>query len=218
MSGWVVPEEAVFNSLTAGLADVRARIIAATVDEFLLRVYANLTSAQRTELKTWLTANELLVIHGYPRQDAELPLWAIILDPEENVFQYSGDAIGGELLGTGENVIAYGERWSSTIGIITHTEHMDLTRWLYQLCKFIMSRDRVNLADIFRHGQRLAGRDLQPQELGGRLAYRRVLSLRAEYDQVDAGRDDVAEQIDDTGTITTGQTSTGSGETFNNGG
>ncbi len=199
--GWKMPEESIATILRDGLAFVRQSFGNGRIDELLERIYANVSNAQRAQIKTWLTEHEPHIVFAFPMEPRQLPCWAIVIDPEQQTMDYLGEIGDDEELETGEHVAIAAERWQSTIGVITHAPNADLCRYLYQLAKFLVARARIDLAGQFPYERRVGGRDLQPiavgGEAGGVIAYRRVLSITVEGDQTDATRFDVSD-IDET--------------------
>lgn len=194
--GYRMAEESVAAALRAGLADIKAAYTADAIDALLAQVYVNVPAPARAEVKAWLAGNAPRIIFGYPLDATVLPCWAILIDPDEQTFDYVGDAandyddddpdpdaIEQELSAHG---ILTAERWRSTVGIITHAENADLVRYLYHLARFILSRARQALSDDYPYERRMSGRDLQPisvgGESGGRVAFRRVLQITLEGD------------------------------------
>ena len=191
--GWIVPEEEIALVLNNGLAGIVEAIGDSTLPDLVQRIYFNLPDATRTTLVGWWSAHLPKIIHGYPHFEVELPCYAVVIDPEEQVQQFGGDADHEAVLTTGEHVIVFGERWRPTIGVIAYAENADVARWMYQFAKFTIARGRRELADVFPHAQRLSGRDLKPEAFpnGGRFRFARVLQVQVEHDQLDAALDDI---------------------------
>lgn len=190
--GWTLPEEEIAGTLRAGLAFVRETFSNGQIDELLERVYANVPAPGRAKIKAWLAEQEPRVVFSYPMDPRLLPCWAIVVDPEEQVADYLGEAGPSVQLAGGEKVTLSAERWQATVGVIVHATNADLCRYLYQLAKFLVARARVDLSDKFPYERSVRGRDLQPVNVGGDgggvMAFRRVLSITVEADQTDATR------------------------------
>lgn len=191
--GWIVPEEEIVTILESALAAVPADL-----PDLVDRVYFNLAPEKRAQIVTWWREHRPRVLHGYPHFEIELPCIAVVIDPEQQVQQYSGDAAYNLQLATGEHVIVAAERWRPTLGVICYAENGDVARWLYAFAKFALARARRALADLFPHSQQLSGRDLAPEAFpqGGRWRYRRVLQVVVEHDQFDVQPDDLGDIAD----------------------
>lgn len=188
---WLVPELVVRDALSATLAEVRAAYVDDTIPLLLERVYGNVTPALRADLERWLAEHDVPIVMGFPRDEQVTPCWVVLVNPEDLSGTYVGDAYASEVGPYGEHLLGTAQRWSCTIGILTYSENADLTRWLYDLAKWGLASRRQQLAALFPHGQRMSGRDLDPVRLGdggGRLTYRRALTLVGELDQTDAVR------------------------------
>jgi len=189
--GWILPEDVLAVTLGDGLADVDAAFTDNSIDDLLSRIYHNVPGPQLAQIKTWLAANSVPIIRGYPLlEQQKLPCWSILIDPEEISQQYLGNVGFRAQLTTGENAIVNAQRWRETIGIVTYADNPDLVRWLYQLSKWLLSNRWTFLAGVFRHSLTLSGRDLEPKRIedSGRYIFRRVLQFVGELDQLDATR------------------------------
>lgn len=200
--GWVMPEESIGTVLRDGLAYVRQAFTDGSIDELMGRIYRNVAPVRRAEIKAWLQDNEPSIIFSYPYDHAVVPCWAIVIDPEEQSQDYIGDDGAEDETEDGRQILISAERWQATVGVISHAENADLTRWLHQLAKFLIARSRSTLSDDYPYHRRLKARDLQPAKLPGedssRFCFRRVLSIELEFDQTDASEiegitDDITE-------------------------
>lgn len=193
---WRVPEIVVRDALLDTLAQVRAAYVDDTIPLLLERVYGNLTPTLRADLERWLAEHDVPIVMGWPRDEQVTPCWVVVVNPEELSGTYLGDASASEVGSYGEHLLGTAQRWSSTIGVLTYSENADLTRWLYDLAKWGLGSRRQQLAALFPHGQRMSGRDLEPVRLGdagGRLTYRRALTMVGELDQTDVISDVVVD-------------------------
>lgn len=203
---WKQPEESVAAILRDGLDYVRDSFGDGTIDELLSRIYGSLNQSRRAEVKAWLASNEPRIVFSYPHDHKQTPCWAIVIDPKAVTQEYVGDD-GYEEEDDDDNQIAVSAvRWQATVGVITYSENADLVRWLDHLATFLLARGRQSLADEYPYGQRLSGRDLQPTSIdgadGGRICFMRVLSVELEFDQTDAARTQLTDNL--TGATLTG--------------
>lgn len=194
--GWVMIEESVQSAIEAEFAAVYAAIADASIDDYLALVFRNVSLAKRTTLKTYLTKHDVRVVVGYPRDIAELPCIALVLDPEQET-EFVGET-GTRFLDAGTNRTTEASAWTSTVGALVYSDHGELTRWLYQIVKYGLARRRQALAQgggvIELH---LSGRDFgfDPRFLqSSNFVYRRALQVTLTYHQHDLRtRDEVTD-------------------------
>lgn len=185
--GWIVPEEVLFQTLTAAQADVEAHVTANTIADYVATVFFNLTAQQQADLVTWFSTEDVKLIHGYPVfEHKQFPCIAIIIDPEETSQQYVGRTSGDMVLSTGETVRVEAARWRSNVALACHAENVDLARWLYHWVKWVLNDQDVVLSQSFPHLRQASGRDLRPTQIGesGRFIFGRALNYLVEYDQL----------------------------------
>lgn len=185
--GWILPDETVQQALEAELQALSAAISGGTIDAHLALALANLAAEKRDRLKAFLTEQTVPVRIGYPRDPAELPCFAIVIDPEEEQ-EFVGET-GVRFVGEDDTAQATeASAWLSTIGVLVYAEHGELVRWLYQLAKFAIARRRQSFSAQGVLECHLSGRDFgfDPRFMqGGRFVYRRALQVRLRYLQHD---------------------------------
>ena len=109
-----------------------------------------------------LTETPPNIIHHYAREGDNVPLWAIVLMEENESTRFIGNDLGiiGEqqLVGEGEDAFdpddpaagddAQGSIYSARYGVLTYTEHPDVTRYYYELAKFLFTHARPALMGV----------------------------------------------------------------------
>lgn len=165
-------ERVLYTTLTEGIAEIQGEI---GILERHFQYSLFLDEAEVEKIVTFFTSTPPNVIHHYARDGDKVPIWAITLISERETQQFLGDDVGmiGELvlLEDGDpdfdpddpdsGADAQGRLYTSQFGVLTYTEHPDVTRYYYELAKMIMQRARLfgqnGITDI-----RFSGRDLAP--------------------------------------------------------
>lgn len=204
--GWILPEIVIEDVLRSGFADIRARIIANSIDEYLARAFYSPTPATdarmaeiRAQVKAWLPTIKSerpgFFIAGYPNDQQFLPCIAITLLAESE-GAYVGDQAADvefpdESFGT-ETV----QPWTSPIGVSCFDENGDALRFLYHLAKFILAGQRRTLTKIFDLDFKMSGQDLGLVQWSGRNIRHRLLRVTGEYEQYNAALDSSVDVLD----------------------
>lgn len=161
-------ERIIFTALKDGIAELISD------PSSVKRLFAKLKGLTKTEadkLTDFLRRLPPDVIHNYPREDSKFPLYAIILD-DENESQKFLDDFGGivdEDEASGffgdaslEGVYKRTSIFTSKYNIWTVTDDPDITIAYYQIAKYILGRKRSFLKDLGVLDTQFMGGDLAP--------------------------------------------------------
>lgn len=125
-----------------------------------------LTQSELDKIIEIFTTQAPAVRHGYARDDVEIPQWCIILTSEQETSRTLGDEFGIDtVLGSdtyGSTVS--GSFWNKVHTIMTVTQHPDVTRYYYEICKLILVRERPNLIRAGLNDINYSGADLSPRQ------------------------------------------------------
>ena len=195
--GWILPTVVLQDAIKGWLDDVESarQLAGAGYDAFLGRIYANVSPADLTSIKH-LLEKDFTFVRNYPIGDTQFPAIVTIL-AEETRTKYVGDT-GGRWVGDeGEQYYMGVERWSTTLEILSMSEHPLEIEWMHQLLKFGLQvkRRQIESAGV-RHLEQVRSRDLgfEPRLLeAGQYVYRRSIIYSMEYDQVDVDPLDLLE-------------------------
>lgn len=189
--GYILPELVVHAVLEDAMREIAEAAQAGTLGTLLGTMFRNLPEPKRDRLSEWLSIEAPRVVLNYPREHAEIPCYAIVLDPETEK-EFVGSIVGVTQFVGGEAIDGEapqdGSEWTSTIGVLCYAEHPELLIWMYQVAKFMLARNRARLLDEFEVRVSLSGRDFGfEKRFLPRFVYRRALMVQASYVQRDAG-------------------------------
>lgn len=133
-----------------------------------------LSSTEAAAVRTNFEARRPMIVHNYPRlKEVQFPLYAIILDSENESTSFVGDFEGmiteeqaaelGDHGLFGRDVI--GALFSARYSIWTAVEeHPDRTLYYYQIAKYALMKRRDVLKAQGIIGMRFSGRDFRPEQ------------------------------------------------------
>lgn len=138
-------------------------------------IFTGASDEAKTAIKQYVTANQIKVIRGFPRDPAFLPVYAIVLGSENEQPTPLGSVIGDDNLSSEE---MHGILSNVQYRVETWSNNADLTVHLYYLLKWIIlsNRDALEQGGLFN--QSVSGADLEPVPLQvPELIYRRGLTI-----------------------------------------
>jgi len=152
-------ERVIFQVLKDGIAEIQADL---TILERHFQKTLCLAEAEINTIKAVFADTPPNIIHHYAREGDQIPLWAIVLQEESESERFIGNDVGmiGELTLGGDDdpdfdpddpasgEEAQGSIYQSTYGVMTYTEHPDVTRYYYELSKLILGRARPSLHGV----------------------------------------------------------------------
>lgn len=165
-------ERVVYEMLSEGLTEIQGNYDLIT-NHF--RYSLGLSEAETDKIKTYLQATPPKIIHHYARDGDKIPLWALILMGEtqsQDTLGYEMGEVGSFVLGGPDDpeydpdnpdsgADTQGSVFTTTIGVQTYSEHPDVTRYYYELAKFLIWRyNPLGTAGIVSY--HFAGQDLMP--------------------------------------------------------
>lgn len=101
------------------------------------------------------------VVLSYPRTGAQFPCYAIVMSSESESDSFLGDHVGAD---SEEGIEFTGEMFSAAFTVFVYAEHPDVTAYLYQLAKSIVSAGKKHLLASGVHSISMSGSELQPDE------------------------------------------------------
>ena len=160
-------ERLIYTALKNGIDELVAHPLRL---ERIFRDYYGLAQTEVDKIRTYFEANPPNVIHNYARENSKFPLYAIILQGEEETTKVLGE-YGGMVDLQEANAIddpsalgadIFGSIFTYNYEIITYAKLPDVTLYYYYLAKYFMIRERdyfikQNLFDL-----NLGGSDLAP--------------------------------------------------------
>jgi hypothetical protein len=104
---------------------------------------------------------------SYPRETAEFPCYAVVLDSESETQPILGDHAGETVDGEDEDEAAeyQGSIFEQVHAVYTYAPHPDLVSYLYQLSKMILLGAKPALMRSGLATLSLAGGELSPEEM-----------------------------------------------------
>lgn len=181
----VLPERTILTLLQRGVDAIEADLAASGPDETVLDdILAALDSAERTKARAYYAAHKPTIVQGYPRTDAPFPLFAVVLqgDNEENRYVGTGEH-DLAMMGVKE-ATAFNQWTKGQFGIYVYAEHPDICAWYYRILRRIMQVGIRYLVSEGLDNPSISGAELapDPRYTPDNLFVRR-LTLTVEYDE-----------------------------------
>ena len=160
-------ERFIYTALKKGIEELEANPLR------LDRIFVDYYGLEQTEvdkIRTYFEANPPSVIHNYARENSKFPLYAIILQGEEETTKVLG-AYGGmvdfdealaadDISSAGADV--FGSIFTHNYEIITYAKLPDVTLYYYYLAKYFMIREHHYFVANDLSDLTLGGMDLAP--------------------------------------------------------
>lgn len=107
------------------------------------------------------------VVLGYPRVTAEFPVFAVILESEQETDETVGDYLGQTLPDeiVSEPAEYEGAVWEHTYGIYIYAENPDVCVYLYQFAKMVLFGAKLALTQSGLIDPSFSGGELSPEEM-----------------------------------------------------
>lgn len=138
---------------------------------FIDEIFSSASDDLRNQLKHYLTTQNIKVIKNYPRDQAQLPAYAVLLGSEEEIVE----SLGNYLEDVGDGAELYGTMFKSRYRIETWSTNADLTVGLFLILKWIFLDARDALIKQGLLLQHLGAADLEPLPNFPDFPYRRAL-------------------------------------------
>lgn len=123
----VMLERAIQHGLQRGIDYLKAN------PALLERIFANLEVAEVAKIKAYFADKPPVVMQGYARAGAKLPLISVVLGTENTAQQYLDDYLEVD----DESVEHLGALWQMRFDVLVYTEHPDVTLWYYTIAKYV---------------------------------------------------------------------------------
>lgn len=114
---------------------------------------------EAVKIKDSFVNNPPDVIMNYARRDASFPLWAIILEAENQSMNYLGDF---GFINPENNYDEIVQEWTHNYMVISYAENPDISLYYYQICKWIITGSVRKFTDVGLYSMNLRGSDLAP--------------------------------------------------------
>lgn len=157
-------------------------------------LFSTASESIRNQLKNYLTSQNIKVVKNYPRDQAQLPTYAILLGREEEVHE----SLGNYLEDNNDDTELYGTMFQSQYRIETWSTNADLTVCLFLILKWIFldARDDLNKKGLLL--QHLGAADLDPIPDFPDFPYRRALLFETTSEAwINRTYDTISEVIDE---------------------
>jgi len=160
-------ERLIYTALKDGISDLEANPDRL---ERIFGTYYGLSSEEVEKIKQYFVANPPNVIHNYARENSEFPLYAIILQGEDEstkvLADYGGMVDFDEAMAIDDRSAAGANLFSSiftySYDIITYAKLPDVALYYYYLAKYFMIRERPFFVENDLFDLTLGGSDLAP--------------------------------------------------------
>lgn len=160
-------ERLIYTALKDGISDLEAdpdRL------ELIFKEYYGLSDTEVAKIKEYFIANPPNVIHNYARENNEFPLYAIILQNENETVKVLNDFGGmvdlddARFMGDASLAGAdfSGSIFSYSYDIITYAKLPDVALYYYYLAKYFMIKERPFFVENSLFDLNLGGSDLAP--------------------------------------------------------
>jgi hypothetical protein len=200
MSHVVLPERTVLTLIQRGVDAIRADLDTSAPGETVLDdILRTLSDAERAKARDYYRDHPPTVIMGYPRIDAEFPLYALTLTSDSEANRYIGTGEHDEPSGFGADIpgimgakerVEFNQWTQAVFTVFVYAEHPDLCAWYYRVLRRIM-----NVGIRFLIGEGLDNPVISGAELAPDPRYTpdnlfvRRLTLTVEYDEEWSDRD-----------------------------
>lgn len=160
-------ERLIYTALTNGIAELKADPDA--LDLIFVKYYG-LSQTETDKIRTYFLANTPSVIHSYAREDSTFPLYAIVLQEEQEstkvLGEYGGMVTFEEALLLDDTDTAganmRGSIFTYSYEIIVYAKLPDVALYYYYLAKYFMIREREFFISNDLFDLELSGSDLAP--------------------------------------------------------
>jgi hypothetical protein len=165
-------ERLIFTALQNGITELTEN---PTRLEQIFQEYHRLSATETAAIRKVYEASPPSIIHGYAREDAKFPLFAIVLNTETETTKFLGDHGGYvdaaladdmyETLGAAEDLEdreKLATMFAHTYNILIYTKHPDVTIYYYALAKYFLFRAREYFKTKGLYDLVLAGGDIGP--------------------------------------------------------
>ncbi len=155
------------------LAVLRSEVdrLAASLDE-ATRIFSHIFDPTMSEAERVLFVDKFMseppkTVLSYPRETAEFPCYAVVLDSESESQSLLGDHAGETVEGEDEDEPAeyQGAIFEQVHAVYTYAQHPDLVAYLYQLSKMILLGAKTALMRSGLASVSFAGGELSPEEM-----------------------------------------------------
>jgi len=165
-------ERLLFTALYDGIAELTAN---PTRLEQIFQTYHGLSATETASIRKVFEAKPPNVIHSYAREDSKFPLFAIVLNNEQETTKvlsdFGGfvdpDAVEAMYAETGAAEDLEDRAITTTFfrhvyDILIYTNHPDVTIYYYELMKYFLMRARDFFREHRLYDLTLSGGDLTP--------------------------------------------------------
>ena len=186
MSHVVLPERSILTLLNNGVAAILADLdVSAAGSTVLDDILNTLSDDEKSKARAYFKDHAPQVIQGYPRVDAEFPLFAVTLtsDSEANRYVGTSEHAATDLIGT-KTGVEFNKWTQGVFTIFVYASHPDLCSWYYRVLRRICNVGIQFLISEGLDNPSITGAELapDPRYTPDNLFVRR-LTLTVEYDE-----------------------------------